>query len=202
MEAAAQFKPWFKDRANLIIPEVRVSCGLPSRGAFSRKKRTIGECWGGMCAADKIPQLFISPVLQDAETDQGVLATLVHELEHATIGVEAKHGPKFKRSMLLLGLAGKPTATVAGPELLEFIKKVSAHCGIYPHSGLFKVENLKKQSTRLIKCECEKDACGYNVRVTRKWLEVGAPVCPCAGHGAMSFDAAALEGYGEEGGDE
>lgn len=39
-----------------------------------------------------------------------------------------------------------------------------------------------KQTTRLRKAECGE--CGYNVRVTSKWLEVGPPHCPQ--HGAMA----------------
>ena len=43
----------------------------------------------------------------------------------------------------------------------------------------------KKQSSRLLKAECE--SCGYTVRVTRKWVDqVGAPHCPT--HGEMSLD--------------
>lgn len=42
----------------------------------------------------------------------------------------------------------------------------------------------KKQTTRLKKCECRE--CGYTVRVTAKWLEVGAPHCP--NHGAMEVE--------------
>lgn len=38
-----------------------------------------------------------------------------------------------------------------------------------------------KQSTRLKKCECSQ--CGYTVRVTQKWLEIGPPHCPH--HGPM-----------------
>lgn len=40
-----------------------------------------------------------------------------------------------------------------------------------------------KQTTRLKKCECKAEDCGYTVRVTQKWLEVGPPHCPL--HGAM-----------------
>lgn len=42
----------------------------------------------------------------------------------------------------------------------------------------------KKQSTRLVKAACGE--CGYTVRVTRRWLEVGAPHCPL--HGAMDVE--------------
>lgn len=43
----------------------------------------------------------------------------------------------------------------------------------------------KKQTTRLKKAEC--GLCGYTVRVTQKWLEVGPPHCPK--HGAMELAA-------------
>lgn len=39
----------------------------------------------------------------------------------------------------------------------------------------------KPQTGRLIKAECAE--CGYTVRVTAKWLEIGPPHCPA--HGAM-----------------
>lgn len=39
----------------------------------------------------------------------------------------------------------------------------------------------KKQTTRLLKVECGQ--CGYTVRLTRKWLDVGPPGCP--EHGPM-----------------
>lgn len=41
-----------------------------------------------------------------------------------------------------------------------------------------------KQTTRLKKAECSQ--CGYTVRVTSKWLEVGPPGCPL--HGPMDCD--------------
>jgi len=42
----------------------------------------------------------------------------------------------------------------------------------------------KTQTTRLRKACCAE--CGYTVRVTAKWLEVGPPHCPL--HGAMALD--------------
>lgn len=40
-----------------------------------------------------------------------------------------------------------------------------------------------KQTTRLLKATCTAEDCGYTVRVTSKWLEIGPPHCPI--HGAM-----------------
>jgi hypothetical protein len=35
----------------------------------------------------------------------------------------------------------------------------------------------RKQSTRMLKLECTN--CGYTVRTTQKWIEVGLPTCCC-----------------------
>ena len=34
----------------------------------------------------------------------------------------------------------------------------------------------KKQSTRLLKAECPE--CGYTIRVSKKWADLGLPTCP------------------------
>ena len=36
---------------------------------------------------------------------------------------------------------------------------------------------VKKQGTRLKKVECI--SCGYVVRITQKWIDIGLPVCVC-----------------------
>ena len=48
--------------------------------------------------------------------------------------------------------------------------------GDYPHATLMARSGTKKQSTRLIKCQCLD--CGSTVRTTRKYLEFGTPICP------------------------
>ncbi len=162
------FKP-----AGLEVPEVRVSVGFPSRGALSARSRTIGQCWYGTHTGDKVPQIFISPVI---DGDAKVLATLTHEILHATLPSGSGHGPKFAKAMKGIDLVGKPTSTEAGKDLLEILEKVSAKVGEYPHARIDPKTLGKKQSTRLLKAECP--VCGYVVRVTKKWLEIGYPVCP------------------------
>ena len=39
-----------------------------------------------------------------------------------------------------------------------------------------------------MKVVCRQPGCGYQVRVTRKWLELGTPRCPVAGHGSMALE--------------
>ena len=150
---------------------------------------------------------MISPVMDTPleEGKQGVADILAHELVHAAVGLEHRHGGEFKRVATAIGLAGKMTATTAGPEFAALVKPWLKKLGTYPHAELMPNGNGKplppimvpdpnnptgpkipmprtsgprKQSTRLLKAAC--DDCGYTVRVTKRWLlEAGAPLCPC-----------------------
>ena len=104
-------------------------------------------------------------------------STLIHEIVHATIGLKNGHNKVFKQCALAVGLQGKMTATTSSDKLKETMKLWFKSVGDYPHATLENMtNNQKKQTTRLIKCECS--SCGYNVRITRKWLEVATPKCP------------------------
>lgn len=190
LEAVKLTSPLFQ-KVSKEVPSLRVSVGFPSRGALSRSKRVIGQCWGAEASADGVAQIFISPLLDEVASEQGVLPTLVHEVVHAVVGVKAKHGTAFRRVAVAVGLTGKMTVTIAGEELLEELAKIHDKLGKYPHVKLDPSLNpVKKQGTRLIKCEChahvDEGECGYTVRTTKKWLEVGVPHCPM--HGAMESD--------------
>lgn len=179
LQAAVQkLRPVFLGHG-YTIPELRVSVGWPSSGGLGKKKKTIGECWFGAMAADGKPQLFISPLLDaDVKSAGGVLATLVHEVVHVAAGKDAKHGPKFVKVMKKLGLEGKPTATVAGADLIVRFETILAELGPFDHSPITPVKENKPQTTRMKKCECED--CGYIARTVKKWLDAsGPPLCPC-----------------------
>lgn len=160
------------------VPPVRVSCGWPSTRGVGTKSYTLGECWPQQASEDKVAQIFINPRERQAASKDGVLATLVHEVVHAVVGCKEGHNKVFGKCARLMGLEGKLTATIAGAELVAKLVEWTKKLGDYPHAQLKPGFRLKKkQTTRLVKCECED--CGYNVRVTRKWLEAGAPLCPC-----------------------
>jgi hypothetical protein len=177
LAAVEALTPIFES-ASYKVPKVRVSCGWPSSRGTSTKKIAIGECWDKSAASDKVAQIFISPRLGSEVDPQGVLATLHHEVVHAVVGNKEGHNKVFKKCAVAVGLAGKMTQTHASEELVPKLKAIVAKLGDYPHATLNPAGRpTKKQTTRLVKCEC---GCGYNVRVTRKWLEeVGAPLCPC-----------------------
>lgn len=188
--AVEAFRPMFKAK-DRSIPCVQVSAGWPSRKATGTFQRAIGECWSPECSEDKkTTQIFISPFLsKPADSHEGVLATLLHEIVHAVVGVEHAHKKPFKDLAYALGLEGKPTHTYAGDELIETLVGMAEDLGPYPNSKLDRTAKggPKKQTTRMIKCVCEKDECGFTVRMSRKWIDdLGAAHCPK--HGEMTYE--------------
>jgi hypothetical protein len=159
--------------------------------AAARKR--IGEAWHPKAAADGVSQVFISPTLVDPVRCLDVLA---HELIHV-VHPDAGHKAPFKRLALAIGLTGKMTATVAGPELEAHLKAIADTLGAYPHAQL-NLSAKKKQSTRLIKAACP--GCTYTVRLSQKWIdEAGAPYCPmplCRDEDTQMIAHAADDGEG------
>jgi len=138
-------------------------------------RKRVGECWTAKASKDKSRQIFITPRFDDA---LDVLDVVVHELLHACLPDGTGHKGAFKQGMKKLGLEGKVAATYAGPGLLKRLNAIAKLLGIYPHSALKLSEApVKKQGTRMIKLECP--GCGYIVRTTAKWVEIGLPVCVC-----------------------
>lgn len=175
--AVEKLRPIFHGHG-YTVPELRVSVGWPSSGGLAQKKKTIGQCWFGTMAADNIPQLFISPLLDGPCDPMGVLPTLVHEMAHVVAGVDAKHGPRFAKIAKKLGLGGKPTSTHAEDDLIARLKLLTEELGAFPHSKIIPIKNPKVQGTRMKKMEC--GDCGYVARTTKKWLdEIGPTICPC-----------------------
>lgn len=157
------------------LPKVKVSVGLPyGRGG----KKAIGQHWHPNASDDKVGSIFISPTIDDGSQ---VLGTLIHELVHAAVGNEAKHGPKFRKCALSVGLCGKMQSTEETPELKEQFKFLVKTIGKYPHAKLNLAMNpTKKQTTRMLKVHCE--GCGFLCRAAlTKLLEIGPPSCACNG---------------------
>lgn len=115
---------------------------------------------------------------------------IIHELAHAenqTLGIKdcsgRSHNKKFKTMAERLGLEVKPRDksvgfgfTDLGAGARVFLKEANYSPDVFSMNRLLPG---KKQvgGTRLLKVECLE--CGYVVRVTQKWLDVGNPVCPC-----------------------
>lgn len=157
------------------VPDVHVSVGWPSSGGLSQKRRTVGQCWSSEASEDGLPHIYISPVLGDPFE---VLHVLVHELVHATVGTEAGHKGEFIKLAREVGLVKPWTATGPGEELTAHLYNIIEELPDYPHRMLSPTDKKRKVGgTRMIKLTCPDD--GYSVRTTKKWIEVGFPVCPC-----------------------
>lgn len=160
------------------LPEtVRVSIGFTSGGA---RAKAIGQCWSNTCSEDGAFEIFIIPQFDGSEDASRIADILTHELVHAAVGIPAGHGPEFKKVAVALGLEGKMTATVAGEKWHEWADPIVAKLGALPHARLDPGADTtkKKQTTRLIKCECED--CGFVFRASAKWaLETAEELrCP------------------------
>lgn len=187
-------RPSFKQYGSPLPAIIHISVGFPSTRGLSIRKRTIGECWSHDASTDGHAHVLVSPLLDDAVT---ALATLLHELIHVVLPGQA-HNATFATMARDFGLEGKPTATVAGPELTRELRRILRKLGKYPH-GAIKVSFLlaRKQTTRMLKVSC-KD-CGYIARVSSFWIEnVGAPKCP-SGHGSMTVATKRVHWRGHKG---
>jgi len=187
---------WYAD-LGYPLPKVRIAIGFPSTG---RRGRRIGECWDQGASADSTFEIYIRPDLAEPEE---VAAVLGHELVHAAVGLECGHKGPFRKVAVAIRLEGKMTATVAGPAFLAAVAPILAAVGPLPHArlALGQSSGPKKQKARLLKAECQHQECGYNVRVTKKWvMDIGAPHCPA--HGEMAVDGLDDDEEEENGGDE
>lgn len=156
--------PVFK-KAGYDVPEnIRMSIGFTSTGASGKR---IGECWADECSADGAFEIFIDPKLGDASH---IADVLTHEIIHAVVGLEAGHKKPFKDCALALGLEGKMTATMAGQKWHDWADKILEDLGPLPHAAIIPGSTgSKKQTTRMIKCECI--LCGFIMRTSSTWIE-------------------------------
>lgn len=172
LDAAIQsIRPRFKASGYTLPDNIKVSCGWPvgSRGA----KKVLGQCFAPQASSNGSIEIFISPTLDKPGM---VLGVLVHELVHAAVGNEAGHGKAFQKACAAIGLTGKATAALPGPELAGWLTdNTMPYLGEYPHASV-DFNQRKKQGTRMIKLVCPET--GYTVRTTKKWIEQGLPISP------------------------
>jgi hypothetical protein len=173
-------RPVFAAQGAPIPFNTRVSVGFPSTGYRSN---TIGECWSDMASADGHFEIFLNPT---NETESRICDILTHELCHAALGLEAKHGKLFKALATGLGLEGKMTATVAGQKWMDWALPILEQLGPMPYGALRTGAKMprKKKKTYGVKLEC--DFCGWlsrasDTHITPHIEEHGHLNCPVPG---------------------
>ena len=153
-------RPIFK-AAGYILPEkIKISIGFPSKNALSTRTQRLGEHWNGT----EEHQIFITPLIATA-AHIGSITT--HELCHTLFD---GHRKDFAKCGAAVGLEGKPKEMTAGALWHELFDELLTTLGAMPHHALSaKSKEEKKQSTRLLKCQCPE--CGFVFRTTAKWIE-------------------------------
>lgn len=174
-----ELRPAFKKVGAPIPVKVRFALGFTSAGYRSK---AIGECWATTASGDDTAEIFIKPDQDAPKTVAGILA---HELVHAAVGVKHGHKTPFKKVCVALGLEGKMTQALPGATMQrEIMDPIVKKAGPLPHKKMSFTSGKKKQTTRLLKCECL--TCGYVVRTTAKWVsDAGTPYCGHVKHGRM-----------------
>jgi hypothetical protein len=186
----AAVRPQFAEVGYPIPEKVRVAIGWPSAGS---KSNAVGECWSDTVSADGSFEIFIIPREGDAIE---ICDTLTHELVHAAAGLQAKHGPIFRKCATALGLEGKMTSTHGGELWRAWALPLIEALGPFPGAALLdrvpspvaggkptaiKPDGLSSrppsQTNRHLKLEC--DACGIILRTTKSTMERidGDPIC-------------------------
>jgi hypothetical protein len=179
--AVVELRPLF-DSVGYPLPDlIRVTCGFPSSKARSQHK-SIGEHWSPANSSDNHHEILISPVIADPIEVFGIW---VHELCHAATDGDGHQG-RFPTIIRKVWLEGKPTSTYGGEAFKRNFTDMVESLGTYPHASLNVSRVHKTQTTRMLKALCEQEVidegdiepCGYTVRLTTKWAEVGLPYCP------------------------
>lgn len=165
-----ELSPVFQEKGFPLPGKIRLTCGIPGG---SRSGKILGQCWNPDASSDGTTEIMVSPLIDNANEAAGVL---VHELCHAAVGVDKKHGKEFRAAARAMLLVGKPGSCREGAEFLAEFGEIIQACGKYPHAAL-DFTSRKKAKTYLLKAACP--ACGYTIRLSAKWADLGLPTCPC-----------------------
>ena len=165
----------------------------------------LHRVWGGGEADEPLPLVEIAAIggLAPAETCHVVL----HELAHV-LTPGSGHGGAWRYAARQVGLlqprawpgAGE-LASWGAPALRSKLQAIPAPtervpaayhdwqrrpCGVGygTRGGTSRGEGA---GSRYLKVTCQYPGCGYQVRLTRKWLALGAPRCPL-GHGDLVLE--------------
>lgn len=136
--------------AGYVLPPTRITCGFP----LGRKAK-IWQVWPAAASSDGTVEVLISPTISDAGTVFTVLLNALATAANAppeAVGLDATGALSDMRWFPIIEAQGE-----------------------YPHAAL-RVGERPTQTTRMLKASCL--TCGYTVRLTSKWAQVGMPDCP------------------------
>jgi hypothetical protein len=199
--ATDELRPYFARCGYPLPDKIRFAIGFPSTG---RKGNRVGECWHSSTSDDEHFEIFIRA---DNDEPPRVLGILVHQLVHAVVPIDARHGKHYRAAAIKIGLQGKMVHCMPGELLQKRLDELAVSLGPLPHARLHiergtdnrgPADRGKKQKARMLKAECEAEGCGYRVRVAAVHVRnIGPPHCPL--HGPMAIDLPDEADTGEAG---
>lgn len=166
-------KEFFDGRGYKLPEKIQVAVGFPYKAS-----KAIGQCFSPDVTTDETTHIFICPSMGESLQ---VLATHLHELIHACVGLKEGHRGMFAKLAREFGLKGRLTATYAeeGSELWERLCMIDAQLGPYPHSAMRKASTKRQPAAGGWVRMFSPENPAYKVLVSPKMLEeFGAPVDP------------------------
>ena len=167
-----QLEKEFFEPLGQILSKYRVSCAFPA--GESRRKR-LGECYSPLDSKDGTTEIMISPVVDD---EMQVAHIMAHEMVHACVGNEAKHGPAFRKVALGIGLEGQMRSTTPSWSFEAKVRPMLDELGPYPHAALKFPEPTKRRNSGMLKVRCRD--CEVDFRATPIMAEMMG-ICPMCG---------------------
>ena len=176
-------------------------------GAGLRRRSLTFHPPRGFEATELLPLVEIAAIggLSPPETCHVVL----HELAHV-LAPDSGHGAPWRHAARQVGLLRPQAAPDSGvlADWHEIAPGLRATLQAIPaprkEPAVYYPDRLRKFCTkgdgarggdtrgpgsgsRYLKVGCQQPGCGYQVRITRRWLKIGIPRCPVAGHGTMEL---------------
>jgi hypothetical protein len=141
-----------------------------------RKMRAIGLCWTGSVTEDKGREIWVTSAENDPVRVAGIL---VHELCHAALPHEVKHGPEFRRLAQSMGLEGRMTATTEGEVFRKLWAVTLARLGALPTGRYLQgraVDFRVQKTPKMTNMACPE--CGFVAKVRIDQMSIGRLTCP------------------------
>jgi hypothetical protein len=184
-------RPIFDELGAPLPTNIKAGIGYPTTGYRSK---VAGQCIYPETSADAHFNIFINP---NETGDARIADILTHELCHTALE-KRDHGKAFQKLAKAVGLTGKATATVAGPDWHAWAKPILEELGPMPHGQIILTGPAKKKQTFQHKVDCPD--CGWLARVNAKHCQHDYMSCPVPDCGGILF-VHPLKGQDDEGED-
>lgn len=113
---------------------------------FGRARKTLGICWFNKHTG-AVTKITLSRHFAEVLPEEELRDVMLHEIAHALAGMEANHGPEWKKIALSLGHTGDRCAT---PSVMPQASQEHAWHGHCPVCG--KVSKMHRAPGRVKSC--------------------------------------------------